>query len=111
MCVEHVHGSGDHDHDEHVHEGAAGPDDLTPLRILLPHWLEHNEEHAKSFHEWAARARAAGAEHLAVHIEEAASKIEAANRNLEGALEHIGAATNDHDHLDHQHPHGGTANT
>jgi hypothetical protein len=63
--------------------------------VLLPYWIEHDAEHAESFCIWAERARAASDEHLAVHIEEAAGKIEAANRDLEAAVEHIGAAASD----------------
>ncbi len=99
-----------HRHNEHTHlheEAADGAGEalLGKLRVLLPHWIEHNGEHAESFCTWAGRARAAGDAHLAAHIEEAARKIEAANRDLEGALEHIGAAASDHAHLHHDHAH------
>ena len=87
-----------HHHTEHAHahgEAAVGASEelLVKLRVLLPHWIEHNAEHAESFCIWAERARAAGDEHLAAHIEEAAGKIVAANCDLESAVEHIGAAT------------------
>ena len=83
------------------------PTDLEKLRVLLPHWLEHNAEHANDFRAWARRARAAGDEHLAAHIEAAASKMEAAKHDLEGAIEHLGvdASAAAHDHLHHDHPH------
>jgi hypothetical protein len=97
-----------HHHSEHAHPHdkaakAESEDVLAKLRVLLPHWIEHNAEHAESFCTWAARARAAGAEHLAAHVEEAAGKIAAANRDLEDALKHIEAATSDHGHLERQH--------
>jgi hypothetical protein len=100
---------GDH-HTEDTHEPDEADlgerEELTSkLSVLLPHWIEHNAEHAESFCTWAERARAAGDGHLAAHIEEAASKIEAANRDLGGAIEHIGAATSDHHRLDHEHVH------
>jgi len=99
-----------HHHTKHAHahdeETSGERDDLeTKLGVLLPHWIEHNAEHAESFHTWAERARAVGAEHLTDHIEEAICKIEAANRDLEGAIEHVGAAVSEHVHLDHDHPH------
>ncbi|MEA3374766.1 MAG: hypothetical protein U9R72_00970 [Chloroflexota bacterium] len=99
----HHHGKHTHVHEEAA--GGAGEEVLGKLRVLLPHWIEHNGEHAESFWTWAERARAAGDGHLAAHIEEAARKIEAANRDLEGAVEHIGAAASDHAHLDHEHLH------
>jgi endo-1,4-beta-mannosidase len=76
--------------------------DIEKLGVLLPHWVEHNAEHVNSFRTWAERARAAGEEHLAVHIEAAAQKVEAANRDLEVAIEHLGEAVgaplDDHPH-------------
>ena len=85
--------------------------DIEKLRLLLPHWLEHNAEHANEFRTWAERARSAGEEHLAGHLEAAVEKMEAANRDLAGAIEHLGpgAAGHVHDHAqldhDHSHPH------
>ena len=34
--------------------------DEDKLRILLPHWIEHNAEHAAEFRQWAGKARGAG---------------------------------------------------
>jgi hypothetical protein len=34
--------------------------DIEKLHHLLGHWLEHNQEHAKSYLEWKDRAVAAG---------------------------------------------------
>jgi len=101
----HHHHHTDHA-DVHHEESSEEREDLaTKLSVLLPHWIEHNADHAQSFYSWAEQARAAGAEHLADHIEEAACKIEAANRDLEGAIEHVGATTSGHDHLHHDHIH------
>ena len=30
--------------------------DTDKLRVLLPHWIEHNGEHAAEFRKWAERA-------------------------------------------------------
>ena len=85
--------------------------DVDKLRVLLPHWMEHNAEHAKGFRTWAGRARAAGEEDLADHIIAAAKKMEAANRNLESAIEHLGegggvpAPARDQTPARHGHPH------
>ncbi len=32
-------------------------DDAAKLKILLSHWVEHNEEHAEEFTEWALKAK------------------------------------------------------
>ena len=78
---------------------------ISKLQVLIPHWIEHNGEHATSFRTWAEQARAAGDRHLAAHIEEAAQKIEAASRDLEGLAQHLGGATGEHAHVDHDHVH------
>ncbi len=85
---EHHHHHHHHHHTGHAHEGAkAEPDDLTKLRILLPHWIEHNEEHAAGFQRWVAKARALGQEETAQRIEEAVERMAACNQVLRAALE------------------------
>jgi len=59
--------------------------DLEKLRVLLPHWIAHNAEHAAEFRRWAAVAAAAQAD-----IEAAAANLEAANTALERALQALG---------------------
>lgn len=95
-----------HDHHQHAAKNAVERGELVEkLQVLLPHWIEHNAEHAESFRTWADRARDAGDPHVAAHIEAAAKKIADANRDLEGLIEHIGEPARDHDHLGHDHPH------
>lgn len=79
--------------------------DVEKLRHLLPHWLEHNAEHAAEFRTWAERARSAGEEYLAGHLEAAVEKMAAANRDLEGAIAYLGAEAGDPAQLDHDHSH------
>ena len=61
------------------------PTDLEKLCVLLPHWIEHNAEHAGEFRRWAERGREAGEQ-----IREAAQSLELANQALEEALEKLG---------------------
>ncbi len=61
--------------------------EIEKLRVLLPHWIEHNEEHAAEFRQWAERAGEAGTEIIA-----AAHQIEIVNRSLRVALEKLGGA-------------------
>lgn len=72
--------------------------DIEKLRQLLPHWLEHNAEHANEFLKWASRARSVGKEHLAHHLEAAVEKLEAANHDLARAIEQVGQGESDHSH-------------
>lgn len=63
------------------------------LRILLPHWIEHNGEHAGEFRDWAERAGPARDALLA-----AADLVEQANGRLEAALEQLGGPLEYHAH-------------
>jgi len=66
------------------------------LRILLPHWIEHNAGHLAEFREWAEKAGEAKQ-----HILDAAAQMEGANRALEAALEQMGGALEDENHHHH----------
>jgi hypothetical protein len=57
------------------------------LRVLIPHWIEHNQEHADKFRRWAEQAEDASEDILA-----AAKTMESANRSLKTALEKLGGA-------------------
>ncbi len=63
------------------------------LRVLIPHWLEHNQEHADEFRRWAETAGEVGSEILA-----AAEAMNAANQSLAAALEKLGGALEHHHH-------------
>lgn len=63
------------------------------LRILIPHWIAHNNEHAKEFRDWAILNEAASPDILA-----AADAIILANESLLSALEKLGGALS-HPHL------------
>jgi len=81
---------GHHHHHEHAHEGETATDDLAKLRVLLPHWITHNEEHADGFRQWAARTREIGQGESARQIEAAAARIAACNQALDAALKSLG---------------------
>lgn len=68
----------------------AAMTDLDKLRVLLPHWMEHNAEHAAEFREWAERALATDREDAAWRIKVAAERLEKANEELSAALEKLG---------------------
>ena len=72
------------------------PSDVDKLRVLLPHWIEHNAEHAAEFRLWAARAGKAGDDIL-----EAADRMIEANHTLQRALEQLGGALAPGDHPHH----------
>ncbi|MGD9001882.1 MAG: hypothetical protein PVF04_04385 [Anaerolineae bacterium] len=73
--------------------------EVDKLRVLLPHWIAHNGEHADEFREWAGRAGAAAENILA-----AARLVEEANARLDEALEQLGGPL-EHQHHAHAHHH------
>jgi len=68
-------------------------DETQKLRVLLPHWIEHNGEHAAEFRAYAERSGTAGDQLLG-----AAQLLEAANARLSAALAELGGP------LEHLHP-------
>jgi hypothetical protein len=63
------------------------------LRVLLPHWIEHNGEHAYEFRQWAERA---GVSRNALVA--AADLLEQANTQLAEALDQLGGPLEHHHH-------------
>ena len=91
--MEHIH---EHTHAASEHEQGAipVPDDgrktsRAKLSILLPHWIEHNDEHAASFREWAEKARKLGLEAVAEQIEVAVERMAACGQALAAALKEM----------------------
>jgi hypothetical protein len=74
--------------------------DIEKLRALLPHWMEHNGEHAAEFERWAQIAAKAGREDAAHMIRSAAQQMKEANTMLQEALDRLGGAVSLQ-----QHPH------
>lgn len=64
-------------------------EDKDKLRILIPHWIEHNDEHAREFRDWANRVKDTAPEIFA-----AAEAIALANESLLTALENLGRPDN-----------------
>ena len=67
--------------------------DQSKLRALLPHWIEHNAEHAAEFRLWAEKARAAGQEEVGDEIDTAAKELGWVNEALRAALDKLGGPT------------------
>jgi hypothetical protein len=57
------------------------------LRVLIPHWIEHNEEHASECERWAVTTGKAAPDLLA-----AAEAMHRVNQTLAIALEKLGGA-------------------
>ena len=88
--VRYHHGH-DHSHDEleghdHVHTHSHGETqeskDEKTLKILLVHWVNHNESHEEGVKEWVEKARAIGKNDTADSIEKAIEYLQKANEML-----------------------------
>lgn len=77
---------------------------LDKLRVLLPHWIEHNKGHAGEFSKWAASLREQGGDEAAGLLEEAAQALDQADRALRQALNLAGGPLTEHGHH-HEHHH------
>ena len=55
------------------------------LRIVIPHWIKHNKEHAEEFQRWAKEAGIAS-----VDIFSAASLMIQVNNSLKKGLQKLG---------------------
>ncbi|MFP3982189.1 MAG: hypothetical protein ACLFV2_00660 [Desulfurivibrionaceae bacterium] len=71
------------------------------LRILLPHWLEHNRSHQKEFQQWLETARDQGLIATAASIEKALKSMEETDRALEEALDNLGGPLESGHHHHH----------
>jgi type IV secretory pathway VirD2 relaxase len=72
--------------------------EVEKLRVLIPHWIEHNAEHAEEFRRWANQVGEAAKE-----VAIAADLMVQVNAALETALEKLGGALDYHNHHHHHH--------
>jgi len=63
-------------------------DDLSKLKHLVSHWYEHNDQHARTFEEWAERMRRAGREDLAEELSHLAQSTRSMDHVL-GKMERL----------------------
>jgi len=60
--------------------------DLEKLRVLLPHWIGHNEEHQAEFERWARSCQDAGGPGISAALIKAAEASEKVTNRLKEAL-------------------------
>ncbi|MDP1759073.1 MAG: ABC transporter ATP-binding protein [Thermodesulfovibrionales bacterium] len=66
-----------------IKEVILGMTELDKLKKLLEHWSEHNEEHAKTYLEWAEKASASGDKELSAVLKEIAENT----KKMDGLFE------------------------
>lgn len=75
--------------------------EVEKLRVLLPHWIDHNSGHEAECLKWVEIAKDEGQESVAQHIAAAVNKMKEANELLEKALHEAGGPSADHHHHHH----------
>jgi hypothetical protein len=78
------------------------------LRVLLPHWIEHNLGHGEECRKWSAIAREEGQAKISGHIDEAIKAMIKVNELLEMALREAGGPVQGGGcahHHNHHHEH------
>jgi predicted RNA-binding protein len=61
--------------------------DLEKLRVLLPHWIEHNAEHANELRSWADSMQHSGKVDVAERLFAAVASLQKASDQLSRLLE------------------------
>ncbi|MEI7435773.1 MAG: hypothetical protein WCL16_03075 [bacterium] len=77
---------------------------IEKLQVLLPHWIEHNQNHEAEFRKWAASARSEDSQHLASLLDQAAAHMTATDEILKQAKTEAGGNAEIHPHS-HHHDH------
>ena len=86
--------------------------DIEKLRVMLPHWIDHNQGHGKEFAQWAEKLTGDSPEvaqllQTAVRsLQEAQVSLEEALKKAGGSLEAPGGNHKSHDPHQHGHTHG-----
>ncbi len=78
--------STDHSHNhEHPHD-MAPIGDREKMKKLLEHWLQHNEDHAKTYEKWADVAEESGEQEVVKALRKSAKLTREINIAFEKAL-------------------------
>ena len=68
----------------------AAMNDLEKLQLLLPHWIEHNAEHADELRSWADLIQLSGRVDVAERLFATAALLEEAGDQLSKLLDEVG---------------------
>lgn len=79
--------------------------ELDKLRVMLPHWIEHNSGHGREFSHWADLLKSSGQDEIAGLMNKAETCLKEAEAVLQEALQKAGGPVVDHDGHHHHHHH------
>ena len=77
---------------------------IEKLRIMLPHWIEHNRGHGEEFARWAEEIAGTDAR-LAETLNRAVNSLDHAQAALEQALAQAGGPAEPKEEAGHGHQH------
>jgi hypothetical protein len=77
--------------------------DMEKLRVILPHWIEHNKNHEKEFNKWLAIISSGNETEVAALLKKAVSSLQDIDTVLSQISDKIGAlkGENSQDHTHH----------
>lgn len=85
----HTHGGGhSHSHDDHHHHHHHKETPMSfeeQLKTLFAHWVSHNDSHAGTYRDWAAKAKENGLAETAAVLEEIAAMTEEVSDKIRDA--------------------------
>ncbi|MDM8517290.1 hypothetical protein QUF76_13900 [Desulfobacterales bacterium HSG16] len=84
---EHKHDHGNHQDHHHDHKNDMAFDEK--MSRLLDHWISHNADHARSYRDWAAKAKENSMDDVAALLEESAELTLAISKKFEDAMDKI----------------------
>jgi predicted RNA-binding protein len=75
--------------------------DVHKLQLLLPHWIEHNAEHADEMRSWAESMQHGGKVDVAKALFAAAASLENAGDHLSKLLDEVGGVAGREERQEH----------
>jgi hypothetical protein len=76
-----------HEHHRHTHESEGQLSFHEKLIKLLEHWVKHNQDHAQTYRQWAAKVNDQEMSDVAALLEKAVEKTLVINQDFQQALE------------------------
>jgi hypothetical protein len=78
-----------HVHNHSHEEGGGMNKDEKTLRVLLVHWVKHNDNHVEDFKQWSEKARKMGKGEAADYIDKAIEYMQKTNEMLMESKKYI----------------------
>ena len=76
-------------------------DTLKKLQVLLPHWIEHNNNHIAELRKWEDEANKESGQEVAKLLDKAIKDMEETGKSLSKALKKIGGPLEGEHHHHH----------